>query len=318
MFLPLVILFAATAMADPAPPRPLTDPREWILADDYPPEALSAELQGVVEFRLTIDPAGSITECDISVSSGSALLDARTCALIRERARFTAGVDVKGRAVSGTYTNRVRWQMPESNTARPVWVEQQFALPRPPQPLDRGWTGSLVLASEDMAAEKLAATPVRFTIDVDATGQVVTCRLHDASLAQGLVDAACNKLRSRSMEPARDVGDQPTAGRLSGEFHWRDAAQPVAGANPIAPNIFKTGKVGIDFLLDADGRIRDCSETRSGDNLLAQNMPELCNAPVRFEPFRDATGKAEKRSVRLEFAIENQPAPPAAPQGESQ
>ena len=51
--------------------------------------------------------------CDVTMSSGSALLDSATCDLIQSRARFSPAMDGQGRAVVGTYSNSVRWTIPD-------------------------------------------------------------------------------------------------------------------------------------------------------------------------------------------------------------
>lgn len=116
-------LFAAWAAA--APPAlwgrteeavnaaPVDNPGSWITPQDYPPMALARHESGATEFRLEVDAQGVPGACTIISSSGSDMLDQATCALVRERARFTPAQDRRGKAVAGTYSNRVRWAIPE-------------------------------------------------------------------------------------------------------------------------------------------------------------------------------------------------------------
>lgn len=67
-------------------PSPLGNPARWITPNDYSAKLLSRGVGVTVELRVGLD--GSIGSCKASVSSGSAQLDRRVCALLRQRARF--------------------------------------------------------------------------------------------------------------------------------------------------------------------------------------------------------------------------------------
>jgi TonB family protein len=88
-----------------------------ITADDYPSTALAAGEQGVVGFRATINTSGRVTACDITSSSGSAVLDATTCRLVRIRARFDPVKDQDGTPITDTYDGRVKWSLPAPSPA---------------------------------------------------------------------------------------------------------------------------------------------------------------------------------------------------------
>lgn len=95
------------------PATPLGDPGNWILADDYPTVALRQEWQGITAFRLTISPNGFVVICDITRSSGYAILDQTTCNLITQRARFRPVRDPIGEPTIGYFSSRVRWELPQ-------------------------------------------------------------------------------------------------------------------------------------------------------------------------------------------------------------
>lgn len=118
-----LVLLPAMAHAAPAGTpqgaQPANYPGNWATTDDYPPEALSARIEGTANFVVTIDTQGMVSSCRISQSSGSDLLDAKTCALVTERARFTPARDAYGKAVQGAYSNRVRWVLPAGNLPAP-------------------------------------------------------------------------------------------------------------------------------------------------------------------------------------------------------
>jgi TonB family protein len=91
---------------------PLNNPGEWATQNDYPSLALSQERYGTTGFRLYIGKNGIVENCEITLSSGHADLDATTCRVVAVRARFSPALDKKGNPTEGTYSNRVRWQIP--------------------------------------------------------------------------------------------------------------------------------------------------------------------------------------------------------------
>ncbi|KUR73595.1 hypothetical protein AQZ52_01075 [Novosphingobium fuchskuhlense] len=111
------LLPTPTASASPTfTPRtaaPLGMPGMWVSPSDYPSSALHRGQQGVTGFELTISPDGRVRDCRITRSSGSADLDAATCARVSERARFNPARDEHGNPVVGRYANKIRWQIPE-------------------------------------------------------------------------------------------------------------------------------------------------------------------------------------------------------------
>lgn len=105
--------------ASPSPrftPRaaaPLGMPGRWVSDSDYPAAALHRGEQGAAGFEVTIGPDGRVRDCRITRSSGSASLDAATCAKVSERAQFTPARDENGDPVTGRYANVIRWRIPE-------------------------------------------------------------------------------------------------------------------------------------------------------------------------------------------------------------
>jgi protein TonB len=102
----------------PEPPRiakPLQarNPGSWVTNDDYPAAALRAEQQGTTSFRLDVDASGRVTNCTVTGSSGSALLDNTACSLLKRRARFGAAEDSNGNKIPASYSNRFRWEIPK-------------------------------------------------------------------------------------------------------------------------------------------------------------------------------------------------------------
>lgn len=94
-------------------PVPVTNPGSWVTTSDYPIRALREERDGVAAFRLAIDTQGRPIDCAITASTGSQDLDEATCSLILQRARFKPARDAGGKPMAGTYSNRVRWMIPD-------------------------------------------------------------------------------------------------------------------------------------------------------------------------------------------------------------
>lgn len=102
-----------TASFTPRTARPLTAPGRWVSESDYPTSALRRGEQGITRFAVTVGPDGRVRDCAIISSSGSAELDAATCAKVSQRARFDPASDERGNSVAGRYANAIRWQIPE-------------------------------------------------------------------------------------------------------------------------------------------------------------------------------------------------------------
>ncbi|WP_298194839.1 energy transducer TonB [Novosphingobium sp.] len=93
--------------------QPLGVPGKWVSDADYPAAALRRGDQGATRFELAISPDGRVRDCRIAQSSGSADLDAATCARLTQRARFTPARDEHGDLVAGRYSGVIRWRIPE-------------------------------------------------------------------------------------------------------------------------------------------------------------------------------------------------------------
>lgn len=74
--------------------------------------ALRENMQGTVDFALSVAPDGRVSECRVERSSGWPALDSTTCALLRRRARFFAATDSTGTPIPTIFHSRFRWQMP--------------------------------------------------------------------------------------------------------------------------------------------------------------------------------------------------------------
>ncbi|SIN65847.1 outer membrane transport energization protein TonB [Parasphingorhabdus marina DSM 22363] len=95
-----------------ATPEPRGNPGRWANQNDYPSRALREEREGTTSFRVTVNARGRVADCQITGSSGHADLDAATCKNITRRARFRPALDSQGNPVAGTWSSRIRWEMP--------------------------------------------------------------------------------------------------------------------------------------------------------------------------------------------------------------
>lgn len=117
---------APMAEGPPSPPAspPKLEPRtvkparakanlaSYVSDEDYPSNAARNEEQGTTRFRLAVGPDGRVKECIVTSSSGSSALDATTCKLMKQRARFTPARNNRDEATSDSVTNAIRWVLP--------------------------------------------------------------------------------------------------------------------------------------------------------------------------------------------------------------
>lgn len=83
--------------------------------EDYPPGSILKSEQGTTQVTFDIGTGGTVIACTIASSSGSALLDNQSCALVTERFRFTPAADRRGRAVVERRTQRITWRLPQED-----------------------------------------------------------------------------------------------------------------------------------------------------------------------------------------------------------
>jgi TonB family protein len=121
----LIAAQAPTMMVAPEP-EPLNK-NEWITAEDYPATALRYDESGTAAFQLTVDARGAVTDCSITGSSGSQVLDDTTCTLIRQRAKFAPAVNAAGKPVAGYYSSSVRWALEGQVLPMPITAWSSIA-----------------------------------------------------------------------------------------------------------------------------------------------------------------------------------------------
>lgn len=82
----------------------------------YPPGALKRGEQGRVAFKLTIEPTGTISTCDVTESSGFKALDKETCDIMGLYARVTPVRNADGRAIRAVQDGFIVWKLPPGAT----------------------------------------------------------------------------------------------------------------------------------------------------------------------------------------------------------
>jgi hypothetical protein len=120
----------SAAASEPVPRAPL---QNFVSADDYP-EGVARSAARPVGLTLTVGPGGRVTDCLITASSGTSLLDAVTCRLLRSRSRFTPARDAGGTAIGGEVRATIDWAATISGSAAVPQVRAPAtARPRVPQ-----------------------------------------------------------------------------------------------------------------------------------------------------------------------------------------
>lgn len=318
---------------------PAGNPGRWVTNDDYPAAAMVEERQGVSGFRLTIDNKGLPTDCVIVSSSGSTDLDEATCQLVMARARFTPGHDAQGMPAGGTYSNRIRWQIPKDEESATLANEAGFQmgpyekyLPQPPFP-----------TSETMALDPNAAYPksalahgdeglVGMALTISETGSVSDCVIAQSSNAQSLDDASCRLMLDKAkFKPALDSKGAPTTGTIAINFNWilpeappdadearlADALDELPARRPPFP-MKDPGKTILSLTIGADGTVADCHFDGEGAFVPPDKAMGPCmmfGKDARFAPFLDKDGKPEARHFILRTDLSVVPVDPKAPVG---
>lgn len=96
---------------DAVRPVPLASPASWVTNADYPPDMARAYQPGLVEFRLSIDPAGKVTACHVQQSTNPESFNTAVCKAMMRRARFEPARDRDGEPIASYYQNVVRFQI---------------------------------------------------------------------------------------------------------------------------------------------------------------------------------------------------------------
>lgn len=95
-----------------SPPVPATSPGSWLSDSDYPQLAIRTNASGPALVRMTVAADGKLESCSLLQSSGSPLLDNKSCQVMLRRARFTPAVAADGHPTRGIAALRIWWILP--------------------------------------------------------------------------------------------------------------------------------------------------------------------------------------------------------------
>ena len=91
-------------------------------SEDYPWMAVRGQMEGHTAVALLIDERGKVADCSVIETSGVASIDAQSCAVIRDRAKFNPALGIDGKAARSAWLQRITWRLegrkrPPSNVA---------------------------------------------------------------------------------------------------------------------------------------------------------------------------------------------------------
>lgn len=112
MLLSAMVAASPAVAREPTKPIPRQAPASWFKEEDYPTAERFKGISGTTTFNLLVGDDGSVRDCSIATSSGSAALDATACALLKARASFVPARDGNGRKIESIYNGRVTWRLP--------------------------------------------------------------------------------------------------------------------------------------------------------------------------------------------------------------
>jgi protein TonB len=90
------------------PPRQI---KGRIRDSDYPQAAAQAHASGIVSVKYRVNVDGRVSDCQVTHSSGSGVLDSATCAMIEKRFRYDPARDADGRPVTSYVVDDQSWEI---------------------------------------------------------------------------------------------------------------------------------------------------------------------------------------------------------------
>ena len=91
--------------------RPIGDLQSSFRSEDYPRSAIGQGLEGKTSVELLIDEKGNVADCSVTETSGNATIDAQSCAIISERAKFQPALDTMGKPTRSSFSQRIQWKL---------------------------------------------------------------------------------------------------------------------------------------------------------------------------------------------------------------
>lgn len=110
----IISVFLGVLVSGGVHAMPSGEPGSWITPADYPKSELAQRVSGTTAFTLSLDENGEVTDCRVTASSGSAVLDDAACTLLKARAHFSPATNSKGEKIADSYSSRVVWSLPKN------------------------------------------------------------------------------------------------------------------------------------------------------------------------------------------------------------
>jgi hypothetical protein len=153
---------------------------------------------GATAFRLSLDPNGQLTKCEITLSSGDAQSDDRVCHFMATRARFQPYLE-EGKRIASVFTSRMRF---EDGGTQGITFRK----------IDGAAISDRQVDTIVGTTKLLAVDDVRFLkahVLIEPNGKVEKCAIINSSGEGRIDDLACSALRSNSVQPAVDAQNNP-------------------------------------------------------------------------------------------------------------
>lgn len=87
------------------------DLRALFSADMYPAQALRSHQAGAVKVALLVDETGKVADCSVVETSGAAVLDAQSCVVFRDKAKFAPATGANGQPAKSGWLQRIVWRL---------------------------------------------------------------------------------------------------------------------------------------------------------------------------------------------------------------
>ena len=109
----LILSGCATSQADFTRGVVPIEQDRWMMriAENYPSRALRMEEEGRVSLTVTVGNLGRVTQCRITRSSGSVILDQAACDGVTRYARFEPALGRDGDPVEGEWSTTVNYEI---------------------------------------------------------------------------------------------------------------------------------------------------------------------------------------------------------------
>lgn len=278
----MIALLLASWLASLAPPGTTseagTPPRlrsGSISNSDYPSAAIRAGEQGRVRIILNVAPYGGVTNCRVEQSSGSAALDFTTCQLATQRFKFDPGRNAQGRSVASTYSQSVRWVLPDDDGAATALTE---------------WL------------PVFAPGEIRRAMAQDSIG--VRCAVETEGTAFfHMMERACPPdSRVAIAELMQSSGTMLSVTTVIPEGAPATERRPVRG--------ILVARIASDIVVAPDGTIASCTDVASSGAISA-STPSVCLMATRSGPLFQPDPAGQTRRGRVEMELYRGGAPEA-------